>query len=181
MFRLVGIFLVFSLLGLATPANAATYTFEIDGAELKGSSTLPYGLASIPSQISGSVTFDVPYTGLEFVDGPQVVAKFTDVDFQVGSQTWTEANLSYAAVWFFDGRVSGFAIAFPGNTDIEVLNETLYGFVHISDGSSQLFCRGCLTSNIPPIPEPSTWAMVLLGLGGVCWIAVRRSNQPALS
>jgi hypothetical protein len=36
------------------------------------------------------------------------------------------------------------------------------------------------TARIAPIPEPSTWAMILLGFAGVGFMAFRRKSKPAL-
>jgi hypothetical protein len=33
---------------------------------------------------------------------------------------------------------------------------------------------------VPPVPEPSTWAMMILGFAGVGFIAYRRRSKPAL-
>lgn len=33
----------------------------------------------------------------------------------------------------------------------------------------------------PGVPEPSTWAMMLLGFGGLGWLAYRRQSKPAVS
>jgi outer membrane lipase/esterase len=31
-----------------------------------------------------------------------------------------------------------------------------------------------------PMPEPSTWAMLILGFAGICFMAYRRKSKPAL-
>jgi hypothetical protein len=36
-----------------------------------------------------------------------------------------------------------------------------------------------LISPITPVPEPSTWAMMILGFAGVGFMAYRRRNQAA--
>jgi hypothetical protein len=33
----------------------------------------------------------------------------------------------------------------------------------------------------PAVPEPSTWAMMLLGFAGIGFIAYRRKSKPALT
>jgi hypothetical protein len=35
--------------------------------------------------------------------------------------------------------------------------------------------------NVSAVPEPSTWAMLLLGFAGIGFIACRRKSRPALS
>jgi PEP-CTERM motif len=34
-----------------------------------------------------------------------------------------------------------------------------------------------VTANISAVPEPSTWAMMILGFAGVGYLAYRRRNQ----
>jgi hypothetical protein len=38
-----------------------------------------------------------------------------------------------------------------------------------------------LSTLAPPVPEPSTWAMMILGFMGVGFMAYRRKSKPALS
>jgi len=35
-------------------------------------------------------------------------------------------------------------------------------------------------SQVAPVPEPSTWAMMILGFAGVGFMAYRRKSKPAL-
>jgi hypothetical protein len=37
-----------------------------------------------------------------------------------------------------------------------------------------------LVANISPIPETSTWAMLLIGFAGLGFVAHRRKSKPAL-
>jgi len=38
-----------------------------------------------------------------------------------------------------------------------------------------------VTANISAVPEPSTWAMMILGFAGVGFLAYRRRNQTAVA
>ncbi len=40
---------------------------------------------------------------------------------------------------------------------------------------------GAFTVNISAVPEPSTWAMMILGFAGVGFMAYRRKSKPALA
>ncbi|HET9629678.1 MAG TPA: PEP-CTERM sorting domain-containing protein, partial [Novosphingobium sp.] len=50
------------------------------------------------------------------------------------------------------------------------------GTTHISLDNSQGFSNAALYSTVAAVPEASTWAMMLVGLGGVAW-ALRRKRQ----
>jgi hypothetical protein len=53
--------------------------------------------------------------------------------------------------------------------------------LHVEEGLSahaDLYAE--VTSEIPSVPEPSTWAMMILGFAGVGFMAYRRKSQPAL-
>jgi len=41
-------------------------------------------------------------------------------------------------------------------------------------------CVGTVSAIAPAVPEPSTWAMMLLGFAGVGFIAYRRKSKPSL-
>ncbi|MBN8987404.1 MAG: PEP-CTERM sorting domain-containing protein [Rhizobiales bacterium] len=52
--------------------------------------------------------------------------------------------------------------------------------LHVLEGgraSADLYA--VVTSQISGVPEPSTWAMMLLGFAGVGFMAYRRKNQPS--
>jgi PEP-CTERM motif len=36
------------------------------------------------------------------------------------------------------------------------------------------------TASVAPVPEPSTWAMMLLGFAGICFMAYRRKSAPSI-
>jgi hypothetical protein len=53
--------------------------------------------------------------------------------------------------------------------------------LHVREGSSasaDLFAE--VTSQVPSVPEPSTWAMMILGFCGLGFMACRRKSKPAL-
>jgi hypothetical protein len=51
-------------------------------------------------------------------------------------------------------------------------------FAEANPEYSLLFSSGI--GNVSPVPEPSTWAMMLLGFAGVGFVAYRRKSKPAL-
>jgi len=52
--------------------------------------------------------------------------------------------------------------------------------IDASDKIYRLGCPGCTIGGVTPaVPEPSTWAMMILGFAGVGFMAYRRRNQSA--
>jgi PEP-CTERM motif len=49
-----------------------------------------------------------------------------------------------------------------------------------SEGVFRLSCNGCSIGSPGAVPEPSTWAMMILGFAGVGFMAYRRKSKPAL-
>lgn len=47
----------------------------------------------------------------------------------------------------------------------------------VPDGYQIQFSEGVGNSAVPPVPEPSTWAMMILGFFGVGYMTYRRRNQ----
>jgi len=54
-------------------------------------------------------------------------------------------------------------------------------FSVLYSGDSQTSIRGVAFAPVAAVPETSTWAMMILGLGGIGLLAYRRKKQPALS
>ena len=55
------------------------------------------------------------------------------------------------------------------------------GFFGIIDGSTLSGRTYMPTGSVAAVPEPSTWAMVILGFAGVGFMKYRRKNKMALS
>jgi hypothetical protein len=66
--------------------------------------------------------------------------------------------------------------SFDLNTGSAVLSQLHFGV------SDDIFTdnSGAFTINVSSVPEPSTWAMMLLGFAGVGFMAYRRKSKPAL-
>jgi hypothetical protein len=67
------------------------------------------------------------------------------------------------------------------NTLHFILNNTNNGiFGGPSGGHAALFFEGTVSFDaVSPVPEPSTWALMLLGFAGVGFIAYRHKSKPA--
>jgi hypothetical protein len=72
----------------------------------------------------------------------------------------------------------------PGQSEIMSILAQADPFIYIdptfalADQFSLVFSPG--VGNVSAVPEPSTWAMLLLGFGGVGFMAYRRKSKPAL-
>ncbi len=56
-------------------------------------------------------------------------------------------------------------------------NSSYYGAGYVLQGGDAFLAS---TFNVSAVPEPSTWAMMLLGFAGVGFVAYRRKSKPAL-
>jgi hypothetical protein len=73
-------------------------------------------------------------------------------------------------------------IAAGGNRGDFVSPDTSNGTLFISqeDAIDRLSCGPGCTIGVGSVPEPSTWAMMLLGFAGIGFAAYRRKSKPAL-
>jgi hypothetical protein len=110
--------------------------------------------------------------------------------FQIGSTLTTASNSSVDFINGGDNNVFwqvgssatlGTHTAFEGNI-LALTSITLTTGATILDGRA-LARNGAVTldtNNIGAVPEPSTWAMMLLGFAGIGFMAYRRKSKPAL-
>jgi len=154
----VGTFTAFS------PAGAAVYTVAFDGANFKLLANITTNAADLITDLNGSV----------LNKGNQVTTALTGV-LPLGTQSlWTFDNLFSAGSnpLSFDGIVLTSAnpnflynlFASGGNT-----------FLSTTDPDGSFYANvdlGVLT--VGAIPEPATWAMMLVGFFGIAVVATRR-------
>jgi hypothetical protein len=87
----------------------------------------------------------------------------------------------YSLTWFMDGEARSF------NGDFSVLQSSTAdmsntGTLFIDSDVALSFASGHdYSSNaVGAVPEPSTWAMMILGFAGIGFMAFRRKSKPAL-
>jgi outer membrane lipase/esterase len=139
------------------------------------------------------IVWDTPNTGL----APAVAAGGAGASV-LGSTLATDMNLALAAALNGDAGVSIFDIYGLG-TSI-ALDPSAYGFTNVTDACGAVAGASCSTyeywDGIHPtaaahtviadaflagvVPEPSTWAMMILGFAGVGFMAYRRNTKPTL-
>jgi outer membrane lipase/esterase len=140
------------------------------------------------------VVWDTPNLGL----APAIAAGGAGAS-TLGSTLATDMNLALAAALNGDADVSIFDIYGLG-TSI-ALDPSAYGFTNVTDACGAIAGANCSTyaywdgihpteaahsviadafiDQVTGVPEPSTWAMMLLGFAGVGFMAYRRKSKPA--
>lgn len=127
-----------------------------------------------PCLFSDSGTFATPVgfnrVGATVTSGPSVVGSDTDIDFITGFLNGTA--FSFTSTGAVD---QGFVLPVALMTGaLNTLSFTGRGFGNASSGSY----AGTLTfTNVPGVPEPATWAMMLLGFG-ILGFSLRRRAAP---
>lgn len=168
-------------IALAVPASAATVTFPVTSPSPAGVVTLnPAGT----DVVSGFVGFDVTGTG-DFLASLTFVNPFANANAG-GSAVF---NFDGDIITFTGGDVSGSGVvtttinAFGSSIQVDRINllaglQTLNfrGTLNPAGGNGFARIGGQLSLQAAPaVPEPSTWAMFILGFG-VLGSGLRRRN-----
>ena len=166
--RLLGAMVVLFLASTPSFAALITVRFEIEGGDwfqLIGAGN-PFGLPSQPT-LDGSVTIDDTLSG---------GAAFVGINYTTGSRVWTLADIDRAAsrvAYNGDGSFQYFVLYFVSNTTPPHNYIDTYNTVGVYDGSDAIACNNCVVITSPPVPEPSTWAMMLLGFAALGYAGFR--------
>jgi hypothetical protein len=199
---------VLSLLGSATPAMAqpaGSFTVtQPDGADgfIPTSSPIvnlasdnevgfvPFGLTGV-SDVSDAI---------EFTAGPGVWVPDAAYASAFGSGLWTEQVVGTNDVWFLPASITGcgsenepscepvakwdFAPGSgwnDGTPNVNILNAdgTLSDFVNVANDGVNGAATVTFVSDPTAVPEPSTWAMMLLGFAGLAFAGYRSRGRTA--
>lgn len=161
---------------------AATTVFNVDFTIASNRwgvpSVLPYGLTDIPASFTGTFTLDLSRLGSLPENGAETLTAFS---FQLGSKTYSLSNVNFADSSIArapNGEPNGFFLRLDDGSII-----ANYGAV-IGDGLNYLSCVQCVATHgmLQPgaIPEPASWAMMLLGFLGL-GAATRMRRRSALA
>ena len=163
-------FIMACLLSLTGTVQAANeyYDFTISGGWFDCCGN-PYGMSNSPT-LDGSLSVN------------NVTDTLTSFSLTTGSEVWTLANVTSSSLSFSNGVLTGFnPINFSDSTtggSGYIYSNNTFG---VSDGSFYNACNNCvsfaLSRNIAPVPEPSTYAMLLAGLGLIGFILYRRKDD----
>ena len=136
-------------------------------------SSLQFGIVSTPSNFTLSTTVGV-------ANGALLSGIFPEWD--VRADSFSTGNFSLAAGTYY--LVIGDAIASTANTPVG--GEVGWDENGGPSTATANCCNGVFPSNsfqilgVAAVPEPSTWAMTILGFAGIGFIAYRRKSKQAL-
>jgi hypothetical protein len=166
-------------MGPAARAATLVLDFTVSGnwfVPVKGFGNHPFGLPGDPV-LTGQVTIDSTKTDS---------TAFQAIDYATGTRNWTLADIDATSTvtYNFDGSFNQFGIFFLDRNSANDLfsSDTASIFDGPADRSSGdwIACNNCVTINsITTIagasaPEPASWAMMILGFGGLGALARRR-------
>lgn len=165
------------------------------------------GVIAPNSTFTGGLVFDsslIPAAGsgfqnVAFSSFPDIgsIPAATAFHFSLGSLSFNLSNDPNAAIQYNNGKFNGFAanllFTFGGDQYDLLISGGTFQIYHAPGGNpdfSNLFVSGyfntgnaALTGQTPftpqvaAVPEPSTWAMLILGFAGVGFMAYRRRNR----
>jgi hypothetical protein len=179
-------------------ANALTFDWSVTGLNINtfaGSGTLTATDDGGGQYTVTAITGDIQY-GPNPPNLPAQIIGLVPVDGVCGSEGCFNDNLVYfgapqqvsSVAFTTRGGIGG---VFNGTCTVETCNYYLLGYgpnFHLTgtEGNyAYLFNNGgaAITFSLSPVsavPEPSTWAMLLLGFAGIGFMAYRRKSKPAL-
>jgi hypothetical protein len=164
-----------NVLAFSAPANAVLFDFALtfsdpSGPATGGTGVLELNLASAPT---GSTSFsfsggDARFVSLDAnVDGGVFHFPAGSVN-SLGMSNGIWNNISANEVQSSNGLTLGLATG--------GLGYNLFG-VNNSNFANGTITVGAATPHVAAVPEPSTWAMLILGFAGLGFMAYRRRNQ----
>lgn len=186
-------------------ASADTYSVNFSGGIFGGNANVsaPFtGVVSPGDTYTGTFVYDnnlVPGAGSGFVN--VFLSSFPiavpSISFSVNGHNFTVTDPN-AAIQYNNGQFNGFSINdefnFSGNDYLLQVNGGIISVVLASDPIGHSYVNGyvnigngSLTGQTPfvpqvaAVPEPSTWAMMILGFAGIGFMVYRRRNAPAMA
>jgi hypothetical protein len=182
--RIKSISLIVSLLlmGLPISANAAIIDWTLSNATFSGGGTAT-GTFSIDSTTGFLTDYDITTTSSLLF--PATVYTPLTVG-QVGYDTYANSNSFFLYTVAFGPKLE---LNFANSLTIAAPNMLLPGQPNL-EGSWECTANCSILRNITGgeaivavagVPEPSTWAMMILGFAGVGFMAYRRKSKMAIS
>jgi hypothetical protein len=161
-----------SLGGFAKPAEAVTVTYDLYLTPTDGSPYSGSGLLTLNRAVSNA--------GIDHFDASDVASLTFTIDghtFELGTPTFTLGSLDFLGGQLWNLTAS----AFLDNSQVSLFTTAVYSYF---DANTRHGSNGILTGSLavaPAVPEPSTWAMMLLGFAGMGFVAYRRRNKMTLN
>jgi hypothetical protein len=166
---------VVALLGLPTAASSAVYNFSFAPSQ-----------ALFGAPVSGSGTFTTSNTST--IVGGQTAFEIISISGTVNGFAITAPVLASYGNYFTTGPsfLDGSGVKFytegsNGQNRVDFFNQSSNGMYRVntfSPGSSE-FVTASSFAVVAAVPEPSTWAMMILGFVGLGFMAFRRKQRAA--
>jgi PEP-CTERM motif len=158
-------------------AKADTVQFTVVDPVPGGTNTVTFDLPESPTPTTVSGSFfavnNVPVTLVSLINGKSSTGGGSD---QIGffeASNGTETILDFAKSYFNDSLSVGSNPYFTGSLSDPTFKP---GFYSSANGESLT-----ITDITAAVPEPSTWAMMILGFLAVGFMAYRRKSQAMLN
>jgi hypothetical protein len=178
----------------ASQASATIWAVDFQvGGNFVSNGLAPYGLTTDPTQVFHGV-FTADDSSAIILDPSDPLSPaistgsaLTSLNFVVGTKTFTLADLNLIQQRIFydvhGGPVSGFVLDLnfiPANfviagTALFPGNLALFNTIDFTSNRI-LSCEDCVTFQVARVPEPATWATMLLGFFGLGSILRRRKT-----
>lgn len=169
----------FGSTSVANPVASASSTFDATSGRTESSFTTP---TAIYQEVFGRTEYRLTFTLT-----PMTAIRFTalaSVDAaQEGSDVYSYAGAAMIGT-LFDLTLDQWSFAEVLNTDGGPDSRSLFGYMETGDtvrqGYVSLDINAMSYGRLPPpvpVPEPSTWALLLCGLGLIAWRATRAAEQ----
>ena len=166
MLRFASILAFVTGLALTSPAGAALLQFDLTGSR---QASFQIDSGAIPDSYSSSVFGDqIQYLNVPGTYGGLV--ETATIGFGTGS-IFAQLNVGATGLGFT--QFAGPDL-FSGNPMHPTFNLGTFALTSIVSGASSIEI-----SEVAAVPEPSTWAMTLVGFAGVGWLAHQRRRKVA--
>jgi PEP-CTERM motif-containing protein len=166
---------LFATLALTAPASASMYTFQFSGNSLFGNRTIDGNGVFTTSDVGVAVPGDNDL-------GYQILSITGEVN---GSAIAAPTNANGYGYYFLtgpsflDGTGSRFLTA--SGLDVDFFNQSTNGLYRVNTfgngGGFTGFVDASSAVVVAAVPEPSTWAMMILGFCGIGAMTYRRRKQ----
>jgi hypothetical protein len=174
-----------ALVTIAMPmaAKAVTlYTYDVNYASVTGDIVLNCDSCNVTS--GDLVSWSLSYSGLNASGTTANFSGAADLSATPSNITFTPTTSAYSvfnqgnsiqndlAFYFGSPSVAGYCAVPGGSGSYGACEDGFLPFTATTANS--------LTIAVAAVPEPSTWAMMILGFAGVGFMGYRRKSKPAL-
>lgn len=162
---------------ISSPINFKAYIFAWNGTNATGSALYASSLLTFSgSSVAQPQEFAFNTGALALTTGLQYVAFFSTSGFQAG-QPASIAAMPYAGVFGSDQLAGGGVVYSYNENDFAALTSAPWSLNNTNNGTSgDIWFKASFNEVTAAVPEPSTWALMLLGFAGLGFAAHRRSR-----